>query len=265
VGRDERRPKSPCAFRERRPADALASRLPLWSLPRAIRSSPVAPSSARPAAPTPKWPARARLLVLGQVVTDLNNLARLLQATNRLAEAELLMRRAGARRGQLRTTASQPREGARLKTWSKSTVPHRLIAGGFLRLSAPERAERLDGCGQERPTRASKGTSSTSCGCLATGPNAELCAVAALERWLTTVGATGPVFWTFDHLRGRLTENRLDSGDVARILRRRAAAGVVGHFAWHSPAARFITNAVDASAIAAFSLWLHGSVRRSLH
>jgi hypothetical protein len=34
---------------------------------------------------------------------------------------------------------------------------------------------------------------------------------------------TGPVFRTFD-LRGRLTENRLDPGDLAHILRRRATA-----------------------------------------
>ena len=52
----------------------------------------------------------------------------------------------------------------------------------------------------------------------------ELCAVAALERWLEAVGAVGAVFRTFD-LRGRLTENRIDAGDVARVLRRRAVAG----------------------------------------
>lgn len=71
----------------------------------------------------------------------------------------------------------------------------------------------------------------------------ELCAVAALERWLELVGPTGPVFRTFD-LRHRLTETRLDPGDVARILRRRAfAAGVVGDFAGHSLRRGFITNA----------------------
>ncbi len=71
----------------------------------------------------------------------------------------------------------------------------------------------------------------------------ELCAVAALERWLATVGPTGPVFRTFD-LRGQLTAARLDSGDVARILRRRAAAaGVAGDFAGHSLRRGFITNA----------------------
>jgi len=63
--------------------------------------------------------------------------------------------------------------------------------------------------------------------------SAPICAVAALERWLAAVGAAGPVFRTFD-LRGRLTETRLDPGDVARILRRRAAAaGVAGDFAGH--------------------------------
>jgi len=74
-------------------------------------------------------------------------------------------------------------------------------------------------------------------------PSAELCAVAALERWLETVGTTGPVFRTFD-LRGGLTLNRIDAGDVARVLRRRAAAaGVEGDFAGHSLRRGFITNA----------------------
>jgi len=73
--------------------------------------------------------------------------------------------------------------------------------------------------------------------------SATLCAVAALECWLGTVGACGPVFRTFD-LRGRLTATRLDPGDVARILRRRAAAaGVDGDFAGHSLRRGFITNA----------------------
>jgi len=73
--------------------------------------------------------------------------------------------------------------------------------------------------------------------------SAALCAIAALERWLAVVGAVGPVFRTFD-LRGRLTETRLDPGDVARILRRRAAAaGVAGDFAGHSLRRGFITNA----------------------
>ena len=71
----------------------------------------------------------------------------------------------------------------------------------------------------------------------------ELCAVRALESWLEIVGATAAVFRTID-LRGHLTSNRLDPGDVARILRRRcAAAGVVGDFAGHSLRRGFITNA----------------------
>lgn len=71
----------------------------------------------------------------------------------------------------------------------------------------------------------------------------ELCPVGALERWLEPVGAAGPVFRTFD-LRGQLTANRLDPGDVARILRRRAiAGGVDGDFAGHSLRRGFITNA----------------------
>jgi len=72
----------------------------------------------------------------------------------------------------------------------------------------------------------------------ATSPKVELCAVTALERWLTIVGPTGPVFRTFD-LRGQLTAARLDPGDVARILRRRTAtAGVAGDFAGHFAATR---------------------------
>jgi len=77
----------------------------------------------------------------------------------------------------------------------------------------------------------------------ATSAKAELCAVAALERWLAIVGQAGAVFRTFD-LRGELTITRLDSGDVARVLRRRTAmAGVVGDFAGHSLRRGFITNA----------------------
>ena len=74
-------------------------------------------------------------------------------------------------------------------------------------------------------------------------PETALCAVRALERWLEVDGATAAIFRTFD-LRGRLTENRLDPGDVARIVRRRcAAAGVGGNFAGHSLRRGFITNA----------------------
>jgi len=77
----------------------------------------------------------------------------------------------------------------------------------------------------------------------ATSPKSELCAVAALERWLAIVGTAGAVFRTSD-LRGQLTTTRLDSGDVARILRRRtASAGVSGDFAGHSLRRGFITNA----------------------
>jgi len=77
----------------------------------------------------------------------------------------------------------------------------------------------------------------------AASPNANLCAVAALERWLDVVGGAGPIFRTFD-LHGLLTTQRLDPGDVARIVRRRAAAaGVVGDFAGHSLRRGFITNA----------------------
>jgi len=43
--------------------------------------------------------------------------------------------------------------------------------------------------------------------------NAELCAVAALERWLETVRATGPLFRT-SYLRGRLTENWLGAASL---------------------------------------------------
>ena len=66
---------------------------------------------------------------------------------------------------------------------------------------------------------------------------------ASYVRWLETVAPTGVVFRTFD-LRGRLTEFRLDAGDVARVLRRRAmAGGTSGNFAGHSLRRGFITNA----------------------
>jgi len=71
----------------------------------------------------------------------------------------------------------------------------------------------------------------------------QLCAVAALARWVEVIGTSGPIFRTFD-LRGGLTATRLDGGDVARILRRRSsAAGVAGDFAGHSLRRGFITNA----------------------
>jgi integrase len=75
-------------------------------------------------------------------------------------------------------------------------------------------------------------------------PKPELCAVRALEGWLEQAAiAEGALFRTFD-LRGRLTPHRLDSGDVARILKRRAVAGgVTGDFAGHSLRRGFITNA----------------------
>jgi len=77
----------------------------------------------------------------------------------------------------------------------------------------------------------------------ATSTKAQLCAVEALDRWLAIVGPTGPVFRTFA-LRGTSTATRLDAGDVARVLRRRAAAaGVIGDFAGHSLRRGFITNA----------------------
>jgi len=77
----------------------------------------------------------------------------------------------------------------------------------------------------------------------ATSIKSELCAVAALERWLAIVGPTGPVFRTFD-LSRRHTTTRLDSGDVPRVLRRRSlAAGVSGDFAGHSLRRGFITDA----------------------
>ncbi len=74
-------------------------------------------------------------------------------------------------------------------------------------------------------------------------PKRDLCAVAALERWLETIGFSGPLFRGFD-LRGQLTEDQLGDQDVARILRRRwMVAGVGGDFAGHSSRRGFITNA----------------------
>ena len=58
-------------------------------------------------------------------------------------------------------------------------------------------------------------------------PNADLCAVAALDSWLEVVGVTGPLFRTFD-LRGRLTatsarpgRRRADPTSALRGRRRR--------------------------------------------
>jgi integrase len=75
-------------------------------------------------------------------------------------------------------------------------------------------------------------------------PKRHLCAVRALEIWLGCAAvAEGALFRTFD-LRGTLTAHRLDAGDVARILKRRAvAAGLTGDFAGHSLRRGFITNA----------------------
>ncbi len=91
---------------------------------------------------------------------------------------------------------------------------------------------RLDLEREERPQK--KGRELFVPGLPATSIKSELCAVAALERWLAIVGPTGPVFRTFD-LSRRHTTTRLDSGDVPRVLRRRSlAAGVSGDFAGHS-------------------------------
>lgn len=74
-------------------------------------------------------------------------------------------------------------------------------------------------------------------------PMPELCAVVAIERWLATVGAFGPIFRTLD-LRGTLTANWLDFGDVPRIIRRRGkAASLSGDFTGHSLRRGLIMNA----------------------
>ncbi len=74
-------------------------------------------------------------------------------------------------------------------------------------------------------------------------PRPEICPVVALEHWLEVVGTAGAVFRTFD-LRGQLAANRLHPGDVARVLRRRAAAaGISGDFTGHSLRRGFITDA----------------------
>ena len=79
-------------------------------------------------------------------------------------------------------------------------------------------------------------------------PGTDLCAVGALESWLEAVELAEPVFTTFD-LRGPLTANRLNTGDVARILRRRCVtAAVSGDFAGHSLRRGFITNAAKKKA-----------------
>src|ERR1700694_990752 len=107
---------------------------------------------------------------------------------------------------------------------SDTPTPWRLRPGGpavgviALRRRGSQIQRKRGGTSGSRPPRttpARRVASCTCCGLPATSPQAELCAVAALECGLETVGATRPVFRTFD-LRGELTAKRLHPGDFAR-------------------------------------------------
>jgi hypothetical protein len=86
-------------------------------------------------------------------------------------------------------------------------------------------------------------TSCTGCGCRRPGTRRTSAPSRRSSGGWRRIGPAGPVFRSFD-VRGKLTENRLDPGDVARILRRGyLAAGIVGDFAGHSLRRGFISNA----------------------
>lgn len=74
----------------------------------------------------------------------------------------------------------------------------------------------------------------------------ELCAAAALERYIAAAGITnGPLFRAISKA-DRLLGRRLDAGSVRHILRERA--GVASVFSPHSLRAGFITSAANAKA-----------------
>ncbi len=73
----------------------------------------------------------------------------------------------------------------------------------------------------------------------------ELCAAAAVERYVAVAGiANGPLFRAVSK-SGRLLERRLEASSVRHILKVRAGAGSV--FSPHSLRSGFITSAADAN------------------
>jgi integrase len=80
--------------------------------------------------------------------------------------------------------------------------------------------------------------------------NRGLCAATAVREWLKAAAIIdGPVFRTFAGTK-RLSANRIDPDDVARLVKRlTAAAGIVGTFAGHSLRAGFITTAAATKGI----------------
>jgi len=73
-------------------------------------------------------------------------------------------------------------------------------------------------------------------------PSAQLCAVAALERWLEALGPDGPVLRTF-HLRGRRTSSVRGGRGPGSCAGRAAEASVDGDFAGRLLRRGFVTNA----------------------
>lgn len=78
-------------------------------------------------------------------------------------------------------------------------------------------------------------------------PDASLCAVTAVRRYLDACGiTTGPVFRSLD-LRRMLTEKPIGGRDVANLVQRCAArAGLDGDYGGHSLRAGFVTSAAHA-------------------
>jgi integrase len=81
-------------------------------------------------------------------------------------------------------------------------------------------------------------------------PNSRLCAATSVRKWLTAARITeGPVFRTFNG-GGKLTANRIDGKDIARLVQRvTKAAGIDGDFAGHSLRAGFITSAAETKGV----------------
>jgi integrase len=81
-------------------------------------------------------------------------------------------------------------------------------------------------------------------------PNEDLCAVRAVKAWMESAAITeGVLFRTFDGGKN-LTANRIDPGDVARLVKRvTGEAGIDGDFAAHSLRAGFITEAASTKGV----------------
>jgi integrase len=81
-------------------------------------------------------------------------------------------------------------------------------------------------------------------------PDASLCVVRAVKAWIEASGITeGALFRTING-GGKLTANRINGRDVARLVQRvTGKAGIAGDFAAHSLRAGFITTAANAPGV----------------